>query len=181
MIFTSKPIWLKKLVWLWTGARFYLIIMQYWKNWHCHWSHHPVVRPTDKVDALEIQIHHCNPGAARNPIFNSVLSLMVVLNFTKINLINHLFVMLQMWSMTDTDENIHLFPLLLFCLCQILGHFFLIPHTDYSITVTNQNKQSWSGWSWWQPWGTKLNWKSDSWQLQGHGDVFGFPEHQLCQ
>ena len=38
--------------------------------------------------------------------------------------------------MTDTDENIHLFPLLLFCLCQILGQFFVIPHTDYSITVT---------------------------------------------
>ena len=144
-------------------------------------AHHPVVRATDKVDALEIQIHHRDPRAAGNLIFNSVLSPMVVLNFTKINLINHLFVMLQMWSMTDTDENIHLFPLLLFCLCQILGHFFLIPHTDYSITVTNQNKQSWSGWSWWQPWGTKLNWKSDSWQLQGHGDVFGFPEHRLCQ
>ena len=56
-------------------------------------AHHPVVRATDKVDALEIQIHHCNPGAARNLIFNSVLSLMVVLNFTKINLIKLLFVM----------------------------------------------------------------------------------------
>jgi len=85
---------------------------------------------------------------------------MVVLNFIKINLINHLFVMLQMWSMTDTDENIHLFPLLLFCLCQILGHFFLIPQTDYSITVTNQNKQSWSGWSWWQPWADIYNLKN---------------------
>ena len=50
-------------------------------------AHHPVVRPTDKVDALEIQIHHRDPGAARNPIFNSVLSPMVVINFTLINFV----------------------------------------------------------------------------------------------
>ena len=50
------------------------------------WSppHHPIVRATDKVDALEIQIHQRDPGAAGNPIFNSVLSSVVVLNFTLI-------------------------------------------------------------------------------------------------
>ena len=50
-------------------------------------THHPVVRTTDKVDALEIQIHHRDPGAARNLIFNSVLSPMVVINFTLINFV----------------------------------------------------------------------------------------------
>ena len=37
--------------------------------------------------------------------------------------------------MTDTNENIHLFPLLLFCLRQILGHFFLIPHTTNKVDL----------------------------------------------
>ena len=50
-------------------------------------TRHPVVRATDKVDALEIQIHHRDPGAARNLIFNSVLSPMVVINFTLINFV----------------------------------------------------------------------------------------------
>ena len=46
-------------------------------------THHPVVRATDKVDALEIQIHHCDPGAAGNLIFNSLWSPMVTSNFIK--------------------------------------------------------------------------------------------------
>ena len=53
------------------------------KNKHHTHTHHPVVRATDKVDALEIQIHHRDPGAARNPIFNSLWSPMVTSNFIK--------------------------------------------------------------------------------------------------
>ena len=34
-------------------------------------THHPVVRATDKVDALEIQIHHRDPGSAKIPNLGS--------------------------------------------------------------------------------------------------------------
>ena len=44
-------------------------------------SHHLTDRATEKLTALKNQIHHRDPGDARNLIFKSVLSSMVDLNF----------------------------------------------------------------------------------------------------
>ena len=53
------------------------------KNQNRH-SHHTAAGSTGDFAALEIQIHHRDPEDARNSIFNSVWSSMVVLNFTLI-------------------------------------------------------------------------------------------------
>ena len=44
--------------------------------------HHLTDRATEKLTAQKNQIHHRDPGDAGNPIFKSVLSSMVDLNFS---------------------------------------------------------------------------------------------------
>ena len=58
------------------------------------------------------------------------------------------------------------------------------PHYDF-VKIKTKRPKNWqrlcSWWSWGQPCGPELTWKSDSQQLQGHGDVFRFLEHRACQ
>ena len=156
-----------------------------WIELHQILTQHIARAPAENFYALKNQVHHRNPGDVSNPIFKSVLTPVVMTSGTSARLqtafvlnwvwgtrLWYYLKVTQFWGSNEewnkTSQQQKPNP----------------PHYDF-VKIKTKRPKNWqrlcSWWSWGQPCGPELTWKSDSQQLQGHGDVFRFLEHRACQ